>query len=109
MIKKRILYLAIISILGCTSLSAIDVMEKDNNSNTSNEIDDSYSERKGWSFYFDEKISDENKKKASKEIKKAELDLLQKIDLIVNMGAYFSTFSYNSLNNNRLNLTSYFC
>ena len=30
------------------------------------------------------------------------------LDLIKNMGALFSTFSYNSLNNNRLNLISYF-
>jgi hypothetical protein len=30
------------------------------------------------------------------------------LDLIKKMGAYFSTFSYNSLNNNRLNLTSNF-
>jgi hypothetical protein len=34
--------------------------------------------------------------------------LLSNSDLIVNMGAYFSTFSYNSQDNNRLNLASYF-
>jgi len=33
---------------------------------------------------------------------------MPKIDLIVNMGAYFSTFSYNSQDNNRLNLASNF-
>jgi len=33
---------------------------------------------------------------------------MKKYDLIVNMGAYFSTFSYNSQDNNQLDLASYF-
>jgi len=36
------------------------------------------------------------------------LDNFAERDLIVNMGAYFSTFSYNSQDNNRLNLASNF-
>jgi len=39
---------------------------------------------------------------------KKSLFKIAKKDLIVNMGAYFSTFSYNSLNNNRLNSISNF-
>jgi len=41
--------------------------------------------------------------------KKPIIQKKQNHDLIKKMGAYFSTFSYNSQDNNQLNLTSNFC
>lgn len=81
MFKKTIALLILGSLLG-VSLNAIEIVEKDHNKNTSNEIDDSYNAQQGWSFYFDEKNNDGNKtkeKRVNKLIKKAQLNLLQKI------------------------------
>lgn len=71
----------IISLLLVVSgVNAVDIIEGDGNKNTNNEIDDKYKEKYGWSFYFDEKAKDkEEEKKINKKIKKAEMDILQKI------------------------------
>jgi len=82
MIVKKTISLLILGTLLATSLNAIKIVEKDHNKNTHNEIDDAYNAQQGWSFYFDDKNIDGNKTKAKKMdklIKKAQLNLLQKI------------------------------
>jgi hypothetical protein len=80
---KAILSLAILlgTITIATSANAVDVVEKDGNKNTSNEIDDTYNAQKGWSFYFDQKNDSNLSKtqKTQKVAKRLELHVLQKI------------------------------
>lgn len=67
-------------LLVVVNANAVKVIEGDGNKNTHNEIDDKYQEKLGWDFYFDKKPKNKKEEKQiNKQIKKAEMNLLQKI------------------------------
>lgn len=80
MLSKTTKSIILLLLLVVSCANAVDVIEGDGNKNTNNEIDDKYKEKLGWSFYFDQKAKNKNEEKViDKKIKKAELNLLQKI------------------------------
>jgi len=80
MLNKTAKSIILLLLLVVSYANAIGIVEGDGNKNTNNEIDDNYKEKYGWSFYFDEKTKNkEEVKKIDKKIKKAEMNILQKI------------------------------
>jgi len=80
MLKKMIKPVAILLLVAISGANAVQIKEGDGNKNTHNEIDDNYKAQYGWDYYFDKKAKNAKQEKIiNKEIKKAEMNLLQKI------------------------------